>query len=72
MNDGFSFLHVSNHLPSYHFVASSNLWFKGPDLFEVECVSVNTTGDEDTHFLLKGRERALDTVVNLGQQTRSE
>ena len=45
---------------------------EGPGLLHVESVGVDTTGDEEAHLLLKRLERALNTVVNLGEQAGSE
>ena len=72
VNDCVCFLDVPNNLTANHFIANSDLRFEGPDLFEVEGICIDTTGDEHTHFFLQCWERALDTIINLGQKSRSE
>ena len=72
VDDGLRLLDVPNHLTTHDLVALRNLRLKGPDLFHVKGICVNTTGDEHTHHFLERCKRALNSVVNLGQEAGAQ
>ena len=66
VHNGFGFLNVSNNLSTFNCSAFFDDWFESPLLFEVKCISIDTTGNENTHDFLESRKWSLNTVVNLG------
>ena len=72
MDDGFGLLNVANDLTAFNSSALFDDSFERPLLLKVKRICIDTTSNEHTHDFFQGWKRSLDTVINLGQQTRTE
>ena len=72
VEDGIRFLHGSVDIAGSNLVAVTQLRLKVPDLVPIQCRFVDTAPDVGAVLFAHGGQRALDAVINTGQQSGSQ